>query len=400
MTEQHTAMTDPEEFGVYVHIPFCRARCDYCAFATYTDRDHLMEEYAWACVREIEKARESGELPKATSVFFGGGTPSRLGAELLVSVLDAVERAPGAEVTVECNPEDVTPERLAAYRLGGVTRLSLGVQSTVPHVLASLGRRHGVEQVTEAGAAVAGGGVRSWNMDLIFGGAGEDDLDWERTLAEVLALTDPPPHISAYALTVEPGTPLARHPDRHPDDDTQARRYERADALLEQAGYRWEEISNWARPGHECRHNRLYWRQGDYRGIGSAAHSHRDGRRWWNVRTPDRYVSLIKAGRSVTAAEEVLTESERRFEGLSLALRTRTGVPSDSLPDEEDLEGLVERAGGRAVLTVRGRLLANAVSARLDTGPTAGRPGVAGAIRTASVGDREPTPAGTMRTYV
>jgi oxygen-independent coproporphyrinogen-3 oxidase len=393
-------MTGSEEFGVYVHVPFCRERCDYCAFATYTDRDHLMEEYASACVREIERARENGEFPTATSVFFGGGTPSRLPAELLVSVLDTVDRAPGAEVTVECNPEDVTAERMSTYLLGGVTRISLGVQSTVPHVLTGLGRRHGVEEVAAAAATVADAGFRSWNMDLIFGGAGEEDLDWERTLSEVLSLTDPPPHISAYALTVEPGTPLAGRPDRHPDDDTQARRYERADALLEQAGYRWEEISNWSRPGHECRHNHLYWRQGNYRGIGSAAHSHRDGRRWWNVRTPDRYVSLIKAGRSVIAGEEVLTESERRFEALSLLLRTRAGVPSDALPDDEELEGLVDRAGGRAVLTVRGRLLANAVSARLDVGPPAERPGVADGIRTPSVGDRESTSAGTMRTYV
>jgi putative oxygen-independent coproporphyrinogen III oxidase len=372
-------MTSSQGFGVYVHVPFCRARCDYCAFATYTDRDHLIEEYAATCVLEIEMARADGEIPQATSVFFGGGTPSRLPAELLVSVLDAIERQPGAEVTVECNPEDVTTERLEAYRLGGVSRVSLGVQSTVPHVLTGLGRRHGAEQVGEAAAMVARAGFRSWNMDLIFGGAGEDDLDWDRTLREVLSLTDPPPHISAYALTVEPGTPLARHPDRHPDDDTQAGRYERTDALLQEAGYRWEEISNWARPGHECRHNHLYWSQGDYRGIGSAAHSHRDGRRWWNVRTPDRYVSLVKAGRSPLAGEEALTESERRFEALSLALRTRSGVPSDALPDDEELQGLVERAGGRAVLTVRGRLLANAISARL--------------------GDRGSTPAGTMPTY-
>jgi oxygen-independent coproporphyrinogen-3 oxidase len=357
-----------DEFGVYVHVPFCRARCDYCAFATYTDRDHLMEEYASACVREIERANVEERLPPATSVFFGGGTPSRLPAELLVSVLDAIERAPDAEVTVECNPEDVTAERLETYCLGGVTRISLGVQSTVPHVLTGLGRRHGVEQVAAAAATVAGAGLRSWNMDLMFGGAGEADRDWERTLHDVLALADPPPHISAYALTVEAGTPLAKHPDRHPDDDIQARRYERADALLEGAGYRWEEISNWARPGHECRHNRLYWRQGNYRGIGSAAHSHRDGRRWWNVRTPDRYLTLMDAGLSVTAGEEVLTESERRFEALSLGLRTRSGVPADSLPDDEELQGLVGRSGGRAVLTVRGRLLANAVSTRLDTG--------------------------------
>ena len=359
-------MTNSAPFGVYVHVPFCRHRCDYCAFATYTDRDHLMETYAAACVTEIGRATEREGMADATSVFFGGGTPSRLPADLLVSILDAVPRADGAEVTVECNPEDVTDELLATYRSAGVTRISLGVQSTVGHVLEGLGRRHGPAHVTGAAAMVAAAGFDSWNMDLILGGAGERDEDWERSLADVLALPSPPPHISAYALTVEPGTPLDRAPDRHPDDDVQAGRYETADRVLTAAGYRWEEISNWALPGHECRHNRLYWDQGDYRGIGSAAHSHQSGRRWWNVRTPDRYVALVaEDDDALTAGEEVLDDAQRRFEALSLALRTSTGVPSAALPDNLDLEGLVERSDGQAVLTVRGRLLATAVTTYL-----------------------------------
>ena len=362
--------TGRTSFGVYVHVPFCRHRCDYCAFATYTDRDHLMEAYAAACVTELGRAVEREGMPAATSVFFGGGTPSRLPADVLASVLDAVPRWPGAEVTVECNPEDVTPELLAAYRGAGVNRVSLGVQSTVGHVLEGLGRRHGPAHVVDAAAAVAGAGLASWNMDLILGGAGERDEDWERSLYDVLGLPSPPPHVSAYALTVEPGTPLDRSPDRHPDDDVQAGRYEVADRILSAAGYRWEEISNWARPGHGCRHNRLYWDQGDYRGIGSAAHSHRAGRRWWNVRTPDRFVALVVADRSATAGEEVLDAGRRRFEALALALRTSSGVPSAALPDHSDLEGLVEWSDGRAVLTVRGRLLANVVTGHLsDPGP-------------------------------
>ena len=352
-------------FGVYVHVPFCRSRCDYCAFATYSDRDHLMEAYARACIDEVAAAVADEALPPATSVFFGGGTPSRLAPDLLVSILDAVPRAEGAEVTVECNPEDAEPDRLARYRRAGVTRISLGVQSTVPHVLAGLGRRHTAGAVTSAARAVADAGFDSWSMDLIIGGAGETDADWERSLSDVLGLPSPPPHVSAYSLTVEPGTPLATDTARHPDDDVQARRYERADAVLSAAGYGWEEISNWALPGHECRHNRLYWDQGDYRGIGSAAHSHRDGRRWWNVRTPDRYVREIDAGRSPTAGDELLTDEQRRFEALALRIRTREGVPTGTLPDDPDLDGLVERGGGRAVLTVRGRLLANVVTARL-----------------------------------
>jgi oxygen-independent coproporphyrinogen-3 oxidase len=363
-------VNSPRPFGVYVHIPFCRFRCDYCAFATYTDRDHLMGAYAQACVSEIEQARSDGSLPPASSVFFGGGTPSRLPADLLVGILTAIPRRSGAEVTVECNPEDARPDRLAAYRDAGVTRLSLGVQSTVPHVLAGLGRHHGSDDVAGAARAVAAVGFDSWSMDLIIGGAGERDADWERSLRDITGLDSPPPHLSAYALTVEPGTPLATDPAPHPDDDAVADRYERADAMLADAGYRWEEISNWARPGHECRHNGLYWDQGEYRGIGSAAHSHRDGRRWWNVRTPDRYVAAVDAGRSPTAGEEVLTGEQREFERLALRLRTPAGVPLDALPDHPDLDGLVERAEGRAVLTVRGRLLANAVTARLATGGT------------------------------
>jgi oxygen-independent coproporphyrinogen-3 oxidase len=358
-------MTGPAPFGVYVHVPFCRHRCDYCAFATYTDRDHLMEDYAAACVTELRRAVEREGMAEATSVFVGGGTPSRLPADLLVSVLDAVPVAAGAEVTVECNPEDVTAVLLDTYRAAGVTRVSLGVQSTVGHVLEGLGRRHGPDHVTRAAGLVAGAGFASWNMDLILGGAGERDEDWERTLSDVLGLASPPPHLSAYALTVEPGTPLDRAPDRHPDDDVQAGRYETADRILSAAGYRWEEISNWARPGHDCRHNHLYWDQGDYRGIGSAAHSHRAGRRWWNVRTPDRYVARVQADGSPVAGEEVLDGGRRRFEAMALALRTPAGVPAAALPDHPDLDGLVARAGGRAVLTVRGRLLANAVTAHL-----------------------------------
>jgi putative oxygen-independent coproporphyrinogen III oxidase len=359
---------DVPPFGVYVHVPFCRHRCDYCAFATYTDRDHLMEAYAAACVTEVARAVERDGMAPASSVFFGGGTPSRLPADLLVQVLDAVPRRPGAEVTVECNPEDVTSARLATYRAAGVTRISLGVQSTVGHVLEGLGRRHGPAHVVEAASLVAEAGFASWNLDLIIGGAGESDEDWERSLSDLLGLDVPPPHLSAYALTVEPGTPLARTPDRHPDDDVQATRYEVADRVLESAGYRWEEISNWARPGHECRHNHLYWDQGDYRGIGSAAHSHGGGRRWWNMRTPDRYVTCVESDRPTMAGEEVLSGSARAFEALALALRTSTGVPLDALPDHPDLEGLVERSSGRAVLTVRGRLLANAVTRHLVAG--------------------------------
>ncbi len=354
--------------GVYLHVPFCRRRCDYCAFATYVDRDHLMGDYLAALRSDIERAVSAGDLASASAVFVGGGTPSRLAPDQLCSVLALVPTTPGADVTVECNPEDVTDEGLASYLDAGVTRISLGVQARAAHVLASLGRHHDWDEAIGAAARVAGAGFVSWNLDLIYGAAGESDGDWSDTLAGVLGLDAPPQHVSAYALTVEPGTPLARDRARHPDDDVQARRYAMADEVLSAAGYLWEEISNWARPGHGCVYNNIAWQGGDYLGFGSAAHSHRDGRRWWNVRTPERYVAAVRAGRSAVAGSEVLDAQQRAFERLALALRTPVGVPSEALSWGSELDALVERREGRAVLTVTGRMLASEVSMRLRTG--------------------------------
>jgi putative oxygen-independent coproporphyrinogen III oxidase len=346
---------------VYVHIPFCAKRCDYCAFATWTDRMHLVDSYLDACVTDLDRAQQDG-TPSATSVFFGGGTPSLVPADALMRVLDHIDRAPGAEVTVECNPDTVTPELLRVYRRGGVTRLSFGVQSMVPHVLASLGRTHDPANVVASVRAARDAGFDSFNLDLIYGAAGESLEDWRTTVSEALALD--PPHISAYGLTIEPGTPLADEPDRHPDDDDQADKYVVADRALVDHGLQSYEISNWSLPDHECKHNLLYWSQGEYLGIGCAAHSHRDGRRWWNVRTPDRYIEAIGAGGPPIAASEHLDDDERRIEGLQLLLRTRAGVPRSALP--EGLDDLVEPHGDRLVLTVRGRLLANEVALRLS----------------------------------
>jgi putative oxygen-independent coproporphyrinogen III oxidase len=352
-------------FGVYVHVPFCAARCDYCAFATWTDRDHLMDAYARACAVEVERARRHETFPEPTSVYIGGGTPSRLPARLLAGTLDALGAGPGAEVTAECNPEDASAELFGAWRRAGVTRVSFGVQSMAPHVLAGLGRRHGTTQAERALSLAAEAGFASRNVDLILGGAGERDADVAHTLDAVLHMDPPPDHVSAYGLTVEPGTPLARDPSRHPDDDAVARRYALVEEVLSGAGYQWYEISNWARPGHACRHNELYWTQGEYRGIGAAAHSHRGRRRWWNVRNPERYVAAVAAGVDATAGDETLDDERWAFERLALALRTSRGVPATAVPDDPDLDGLVERRGDRAVLTVRGRLLANEVTVRL-----------------------------------
>ena len=393
----------PEPLGVYVHIPFCRRRCDYCAFATWTGLEELWERYVAACVTEAGKLLPTFERP-ATSVFFGGGTPSLLPAGLLAKVLAAVEEeaglAPGAEVSVECNPETVTAAKLNAYRAAGVTRLSFGAQSMQPHVLGALGREHLPGAVRRAAelAGEAGFGA-TYNVDLIFGAAGESVADWAATLEAVLGLSPPPAHVSAYALTVEPGTPLSKDPARHPDGDDQADKYALADALLQAAGYRWYEISNWALPGAECAHNWLYWSEGEYAGIGCSAHSHallaateggegaKAAKRWWNVRTPGRYCRLVESGRPAEAAGELQGPSERAFEELMLSLRTRRGVPVEALPADLFEEGLVERCRlpmpaapsardeppgshaqeERAVLTLRGRLLANEVSLRLGS---------------------------------
>jgi oxygen-independent coproporphyrinogen-3 oxidase len=355
-------------FGYYVHIPFCARRCDYCAFATWTDRSHLVERYLDACRTDVQ--RVANEAPAATSVFFGGGTPSLVPAALLTTVLDAIPRTTDAEVTVECNPDTVTPELFAAYRSAGVTRVSLGVQSMVPRVLEALGRTHDPGNVRRAVACARDAGFDTFNLDLIYGGVGESLDDWRRTLEEAVALD--PPHVSAYALTVEPGTPLADDTARHPDDDDQADKYALADELLSDSGREWYEISNWARPGHECRHNLLYWREGEYFGIGCAAHAHRAGRRWWNVRTPERYIDAIESGRSPEAGSERLDDDARALEGLQLALRTRDGVPNDVLPADDELRDLVSHGpDDRVVLTRKGRLLANEVALRLRQPETA-----------------------------
>jgi putative oxygen-independent coproporphyrinogen III oxidase len=361
-----------------VHVPFCQRRCDYCAFATWTDREHLWEQYVRACQTQVSRVAMTGAARgPATSVFFGGGTPSLLPADLLLGLLESLREgigvAIGAEVTVECNPETVSAAKLQAYRAAGVTRLSFGVQSMVPSVLVALGRQHDPDAVTRA-VELAGeaGYAGAFNVDLIFGAAGEGVSDWRTSLERVLSLEPTPAHVSAYALTVEPGTPLATQPSRHPSDEDQAEKYMLAERVLAGAGFEWYEISNWAAPGAECAHNLLYWSQGEYLGIGCAAHSHvvrPDGtaRRWWNVRTPERFCRLVEEGGALEAAGEELGPAERGWEALMLSLRTSRGIPSAAVPEELYDAGLVEHRAdtARAVLTPRGRLLANEVAVRL-----------------------------------
>lgn len=357
-----------EPFGVYVHFPFCAKRCDYCAFATYAGKDDLHDAYVGALLMEIERSRAEEGMVEASSVFFGGGTPSRLDPRAIDSILRALPVAADAEVTLECNPEDADASRFATYRRAGVNRISFGVQSVVPRVLDELGRLHRPESASRALELASAAGFASVNADLIYGARCETEEEFDQSLRAMTEGPFAPGHLSVYALTPEPGTPLGEDHSRHPTEDLQAARYEHCERVLVAAGYRWEEISNWAKPGHESRHNRLYWDQGDYRGFGSSAHSHRGGRRSWNVRTPERYIAAITSGALALGGEEVLDELTKEYEKAFLSLRTPRGVPDEVLPEDPSLEGLVERRDGRAVLTVKGRLLANVVAAKIESG--------------------------------
>ena len=333
-----------------------------------------MVDYVDACVADISRRVDDGTHPPATSVFFGGGTPSLLDADLLVRILDAIPRRPGAEVTVECNPDSVDAGKLRAYRDAGVDRLSFGVQSSRAHVLAALGRTHDRANVARSIETARDVGFARISVDLIYGTPGETIADWRTTLDDVLALE--PDHVSAYALTVEPATPMGKRvaagTSRAPDDDDQADKYAIADERLASAGLTWYEISNWAKPGQECRHNLVYWTGGEYLAIGCAAHGYTRGRRWWTVRTPEQYIERVADGGTGTeAGSETLTGPARAEEAFSLAIRLRDGVavaPAAAAVVRDLAEGGLLDPGaapGRAVLTRSGRLMGSDVTARL-----------------------------------
>jgi putative oxygen-independent coproporphyrinogen III oxidase len=335
----------------------------------------LIDAYVEACITDLRRGYDRAvaphdALPSATSVFVGGGTPSLIPADALARILTAIPTTPDAEVTVECNPDSVDAEKLGVYRDAGVNRVSIGVQSLNPEVLRALGRTHDPDNVARAVAAARAAGIARLNLDLIYGTPGETLAGWQRTLDGAVALE--PTHISCYALTVEAGTPLGERVRAgvaaSPDDDDQASKYELADELLRAADFEWYEISNWARPGEACRHNLLYWTMGEYLAIGCAAHGNLGGRRFWNVRTPERYIDAISAAASPEVGAEQLDPAGRAEEAFTLALRTAQGAVVDpELAEVTELAaaGLLICHGLRAVLSVRGRLLANDVTARL-----------------------------------
>ncbi|MDO4613853.1 MAG: radical SAM family heme chaperone HemW [Actinomycetaceae bacterium] len=402
-------------FSVYIHVPFCAVRCGYCDFNTYTvgfGRGAEPTTYAVSVERELTQARERGLLREAQSVYLGGGTPSLLPDDEIAALLMAVRRlggiAEGAEVSLEANPDTVTPARTAAWSKAGITRVSMGMQSAVPHVLATLERTHSPLAVPRAVEAVKAAGM-DVSVDLIYGTPRESLSDWEASLKAAIALE--PDHVSAYGLVVEKGTKMGRLVARGelpaPSSDDEAEKYMLADELLARAGYAWYEISNWARRGpaedrvgdatklaHASRHNLAYWSDDEWWGAGPGAHSFVRGRRWWNVKHPGVYAASLAAGRPVEDDGEVPTADERRLEHVMVAIRlarglslsdasedgNRDGVVAGLLRDGlacvfrpqpdgtwEPVEGPVEErlSSDRLVLTLKGRLLADEVTRRL-----------------------------------
>ncbi|TRW45430.1 coproporphyrinogen-III oxidase family protein [Georgenia yuyongxinii] len=402
------------DLGVYLHVPFCRVRCGYCDFNTYTNAElgggANAASYADTALREVELAAgvladphlAAAGMParEISTVFVGGGTPTMLPATDLVRMLDGVRTTwglvPGAEVTTEANPDSVDPASLATLAAGGFTRVSFGMQSAVPSVLATLDRTHDPARLPDVVGWARQEGL-DVSVDLIYGTPGESLTDWRASLDAAVALE--PDHVSAYALVVEPGTKMGAQVRRGelplPDDDDAARKYELAEEVLTAAGYRWYEVSNFARvdagtpgdapsgddgvprhgPRHASRHNLSYWRGQDWWGIGPGAHSHVGGVRWWNVKHPRTYAFRLEQGLSPAAGREVLDGATRELERVMLGVRLADGLElapgTGAVPEHlrgavADLigQGLIEFAparAGRVVLTLRGRLLADAV---------------------------------------
>ena len=366
-----------QSFGVYVHVPFCITRCGYCDFNTYTPAElGGVNPDAWllALRTELELAAARVDAPTVNTVFVGGGTPSLLGGERLATLLGMVREhftlAPDAEITTEANPESTWPEFFAAICTAGYTRVSLGMQSVAPRVLATLDRVHSPGRAAAAAREAMNEGFEHINLDLIYGTPGESDDDLMRSVdAAVEAGVD---HVSAYALTVEDGTALARRVRsgelEAPDDDVLAHRYELVDARLSAAGLTWYEVSNWSLPGGECRHNLGYWDGGQWWGAGPGAHGYIGATRWWNVKHPNAYAEALAGAALPVAGFEQLGADALHTEDVMLKTRLRQGLPLAALGAAERqraetavADGLLMSDGDRLVLTPRGRLLADAV---------------------------------------
>ncbi|HEY7476833.1 MAG TPA: radical SAM family heme chaperone HemW [Actinomycetota bacterium] len=355
--------------GIYVHIPFCLTRCGYCDFNAYEGLDPLKPRYLTALLEEASLAAPGWSGTGFVSVFLGGGTPTTIAPAdlraLLAHLRDRFDLVDDAEVTIEANPDTVDEVSLRALREAGFDRLSLGAQSFDPAVLASLERVHQPGSVRAAFAAARAAGYVNLSLDLIYGTEGETLDSWERTVREAIVLA--PEHVSAYALTIEPATPLGRQVAAGtrppPDPDLQADMFELVCELLGEAGYRHYEVSNWARPGYECRHNLGYWERRPYVGLGAGAHSYRDDVRWWNVRPPETYLDRVERGELPIGGSESLDPSDAYLEEVFLRLRILEGVPASWFEEARYgpfvASGLLVDDLGQLVPTERGMLLLN-----------------------------------------
>jgi len=355
--------------GVYVHVPFCLTRCGYCDFNAYAGFDELKPRYLRALLGEIALSAPAWSDVEVGSVFLGGGTPTTMTpgdlGSLLAELRRAFDIATDAEITTEANPDTVDEASLRGLLAAGYTRLSMGAQSFDPAVLRALERVHSPDSVRQAFEAARSARYANVNLDLIYGADGETLESWERSLAETIALA--PEHVSAYALTIEPATALgravARGDVRAPDPDVQADMFQLACSMLGDGGYGHYEISNWAKPGYECRHNLGYWRRQPYLGLGAGAHSYRDDRRWWNVRPPEEYLATVERCELPIGGSETLDAADAYLEEIFLRLRILEGVPSSWIDDERAepyLEsGLLTEDDGSLVPTERGMLLLN-----------------------------------------
>ena len=366
-------------FAVYVHIPYCISRCPYCDFNTYVGIEDTAPDYVDALLTEARAWTERAAGRDTGSIFIGGGTPSLLDPALMDRLMRGLRETfdvpPGAEITMEANPETVDAERLTAFRAAGVNRISFGAQSFAGHVLQTLGRTHDAGRTKAAVAAARAAGFDNVNLDLIYGTPGESIDDWRRSLDEATALD--PEHLSAYALTIEDGTAfgaaVASGAMPRPDDDDMAAKYELALDALAAAGSQHYEISNWARPGRACRHNLVYWTQGDYAGLGAGAHGHHAGTRTWNHKLPRTY---MEHAADPVAGSERLSPAERADEWLVLRARLVAGLDLDEAQrhtgrdlrttiDRLIAAGLLTQRDGRAIPTRRGLLLGSEIALAL-----------------------------------
>ncbi|SLM94065.1 Hypothetical radical SAM family enzyme in heat shock gene cluster, similarity with CPO of BS HemN-type [Corynebacterium casei] len=370
-------MAMKDTFGLYIHVPFCATRCGYCDFNTYTPGElgsprDLTGPYLDALERELELAAAKVNRP-ADTIFVGGGTPSLLGGEGLTRVLNAARNtfgiSEGAEITTESNPESTSPEFFAQIKDAGFTRVSLGMQSAASHVLQVLERAHTPGRPFAAAKEAKAAGFEHVNLDMIYATPTETDDDVRRTLD--LALETGVDHISAYSLIVEDGTRMARKVKKGelpmPDQDTMARRYDIIADTLDNAGFGWYEVSNWAKEGGECRHNMIYWRDHDWWGAGPGAHSHLGDQRFYNVKLPGRYINMVGADELPIADTETLTDSEHHMEKIMLGLRLREGIDRTLLSDKAQpmIDGFIDRgllADDTSLHVTRsGRLLADGI---------------------------------------